>query len=68
MRRPGYRESVQWIAENDDTEFLNDENQEGYLSVTASLVQDQFGVTTERLLADLRAAVARVIRRENKKD
>jgi hypothetical protein len=52
VKRPGYREAIEWIALNDDTEWLNAEY--GSPSVTACLVADLFGVTTERVTADLR--------------
>jgi len=55
LKRPGYREAIFWIAANDDTTWLNDE--EPIISVTAALVQDLFEVTEERLFGDLRRAV-----------
>jgi hypothetical protein len=57
MKRPGYREAIFWIAANDDTEWLRDEDP--ILSVTAALVQDLFGAETGRLITDLRRAVAK---------
>jgi len=54
MRRPGYREAVEWLAHNDDCYWLGDHDAHGLmLSVTASLVRDLFDVTDERLSADL---------------
>lgn len=58
VKRASYREACFWIARNDDTEWLR--NNEDTLSVTASLVQDLFGVTTERLLKDLRRELKKV--------
>lgn len=51
MKRPGYREAIAWIANNDDTEWLLDEF--GSISVTAALVADLFDVSEEKLRNDL---------------
>lgn len=51
MNRPSYKQALQWIADNDDTEWLRDEH--GCLSVTAALVADLFGVSDERIKKDL---------------
>lgn len=57
-RRVGsYQQAIEWIACNDDTDFLDDE-EEGLESVTLCLVADVFGRTTEEAIKDLRAAVA----------
>jgi hypothetical protein len=58
MKRPGYREALTWLVENDDTEWVtkdpNDPNDGGgALSVTAALVADMFGVDDERVRKDL---------------
>lgn len=52
-----YREAIRWLVNNDDTEWTADEN--GCASVTASLVADIYGRTTEEVTADLRAALAK---------
>ena len=58
MKRPGYREAVEWIAMNDDMDFLDDDSDFGIsLSVAASLVRDLFNVTDDKIIADLRRAV-----------
>lgn len=57
MKRAGYKEAIFWIVANDDTEWLKDE--ELVPSVTACLVQDLFGVTTEKVIADLRRETKR---------
>ena len=57
MKRPSYREAMQWIVLNDDTEWLTDEH--GSLSVTAALVADLFGVSDERVIKDLLREKAR---------
>lgn len=58
MRRPGYREAIDWLARNDDCYWLGDD--EPMISVAAALVQDLFDVDKERLMRDLRRALARV--------
>lgn len=57
MRRPGYREAIEWIAGNDDCYWLADESP--IISVTASMVRDLFDVTDAKLFADLRRACKR---------
>ncbi len=47
----GYKETLNWLLDNDDTEWLDDEN--GSPSVTLSLVADIFGKTTEQATKDL---------------
>lgn len=54
MRRPGYREAIEWLAGNDDCYWLNDD--EPMISVTAALVRDLWDVEDKRLIADLRKA------------
>lgn len=57
-RRCGtYRDAIDWIALNDDTDWLDDE--EGSESVTLALVADVFGRTVEEATADLRRALKR---------
>lgn len=58
MRRPGYREAIEWVAGNDDCYWLGDD--EPIISVCASMVRDIFDVAEEKLFKDLRAALARV--------
>lgn len=53
-----YRQAITWIAQNDDTEWVNDAPYVGP-SVTASLVADLFGKTDEQVVADLRRALNR---------
>lgn len=55
MVRASYRHAIQWLAHNDDNEWLTDEY--GSPSVTASLVADLFGLEIERVTKDLRRAV-----------
>ena len=55
-RRVGaYGSAIQWIALNDDTEWLNSEF--GSPSVTLCLVADVFGRSVEQATADLRNAI-----------
>lgn len=58
MRRPGYREAVEWIACNDDCYWLADADPP--LSVTAAMVRDLFGVDKERLIRDISRTLGRV--------
>lgn len=61
-RRVGsYPAAIQWIADNDDTDWLNADGVEtAYCeSVTLTLVADVFGRTLAEATADLRAALAK---------
>lgn len=53
--KPSFRAAIQWMADNDDTEWLSDE--EPTLSVTAALVADLFGAEHERVVKSLRRAL-----------
>lgn len=56
-----YRAAIRWIIDNDDTEFLDDEeNTDRTLSVTASLVADLFNKTDTQVWDDLVKAKAKV--------
>ncbi len=57
-----YKEAIEWIAANDDTEFLDD-GEAGHLSVTASLVVDLWGKDYDQVRKDL---VAELKRQERK--
>ena len=58
ITRPSYRRALQWIVDNDDTEWLDgDQNDDTPLSVTASLVADLFGHSDEKVERDLRKAL-----------
>lgn len=48
----GYKQAIQWIVENDDTEWVYDEN--GSISVTASLLADIFDRTTDEVTRDIK--------------
>lgn len=61
MKRPGYREAIEWLACNDDCHWLGDYDAHGpIISVSAALVRDLWGVSDEKLLKDLRAMLAKV--------
>jgi hypothetical protein len=47
----GYRAALRWLIANDDTSFLDSEEQ--YLSVTATLIADIYDRTDEEVLRDL---------------
>ena len=50
-RRGGYREAVQWIADNDGIEDCNEEEVSGFLTV--ALVADLFGVDQSTVARDI---------------
>lgn len=47
----GYRASLRWMVDNDDTEWARNDDP---VSVTAVLVADIFGVDDEKVRKDLR--------------
>ena len=51
--RASYRFGIAWMAENDDTDWLDDLTDHSP-SVTACLLADLFGKTTEQVARDLR--------------
>lgn len=55
--KPSFRAAIQWIADNDDTEWLADD--EPILSVTAAFVADLFGSDEARVIRSLRRAIAK---------
>jgi hypothetical protein len=57
MRAIGYRAAIQWLVDNDDTEWAKDD--EPAISVTAALISDIYGVTDERVTCDLRRALTK---------
>ena len=59
MKRPGYREAVEWLAANDDCYWLN-EPYEPIPSVSTCLVRDLFDVEESKLYADIRRALQRI--------
>ena len=58
-RRASYRQAIDWIADNDDTEWLRDLGDEVIPSVTASLMADVFLREIEAVVQDLRRALKR---------
>lgn len=60
--RPSFKQAVEWIAGNDDTEWVAGEPDSaiGCPSVTAALVADLFGYTTE----EVRAAIVKELTRQ----
>jgi hypothetical protein len=51
MKRPGYREAVAWVANNDDCYWTQDS--EPIISVTAAMVADLFDVPEAKVIADV---------------
>lgn len=61
LKRPGYREAIDWLARNDDCYWLGDRDALGpILSVSASMIRDLFDASEERLIADLRRKLKQV--------
>ena len=58
MKRPSYREAIRWMAYNDDTEWVEDD--EPFPSVTAAIIADLFDVDTDRVTADLRRQLTKM--------
>lgn len=52
-----YWQAIVWIAANDDTTFLETEQQPPAASVTLHLVADLWNVSTDEAIAHLRVAV-----------
>ncbi len=50
-----YGDCLEWIALNDDTEWLKDENP--MISVTGSMVCHLFGVSQKKFIVDLRGTL-----------
>ncbi len=62
MKRPSYRAAIQWLADNDDCDWLESPEpteREVSVSVSAALVADMFGKTDAEITADLRRVIAR---------
>jgi hypothetical protein len=57
MKRPGYRESIEWIAHNDDCHWTRDPDP--MMSVTAAMVRDLFDVPDAKVIADVTRAYAK---------
>lgn len=57
-----YNQAIEWIALNDDTDFLDD-TEVDTISVTASMVADLFSKDDETVVRDLRRALKRENRR-----
>ena len=51
MRAIPYKQAIEWMIRNDDTDFLDDEN--GCLSVTGSIVADIYGKLSVEVWEDL---------------
>lgn len=58
MRRPGYREAVDWLAGNDDCYWLADN--EPIPSVATCMIRDLFGVEDDKIYADIRRSLKRI--------
>lgn len=56
-RAQKYRAAIAWIAENDDTEFMHDEDPVAMASVTLAMVADLWSVPIEEAVKHLRKAL-----------
>ena len=62
MKRPSYRDAVDWLAQNDDnTEWPESID---LPTVAASLVRDIFDVTDEKLAADIKRRIKKLFGRK----
>lgn len=61
MIRASYKRAIQWLADNDDCEWLND-GPNASMSVSCALVADLFAVDDARVQRDLRAERSRPTR------
>lgn len=50
-----YQDAINWIAFNDDTDWLDEEH--GSISVTAALVVDLFHKDEKQVIKDIRKAI-----------
>lgn len=61
MKRPGYREAIDWLAGNDDCYYLvTSHDHEILMSVAATMIRDLFDVSDEKLQKDVRRALKRI--------
>ena len=60
LRRVGaYGTAIAWIVMNDDIDWLDADDEDPILSVTASLVAGVFARSDQEIVRDLRAAMKR---------
>lgn len=60
MLRPSYRRAIEWVALNDDPEWIDNHEQfQTGPSVAAALIADLFGKTDDQVRADLKRLVRR---------
>lgn len=57
-RQPSYADAIQWVAENDDTTFLDEEY--GVPSVAVDMISALFALDETKVIEDLRKAVRRL--------
>lgn len=58
MKRPGYREAVEWLAGNDDCYWLGDTDP--IPSLATCMIRDLFDVEEAKLYKDIRRALSRI--------
>lgn len=59
MRRPGYKDALQWLIDNEDLEFLDNGDP---ISISTSMTAHLFGRTDEEVITDLKKQQAYVER------
>jgi hypothetical protein len=55
-----YQDAIDWIAQNDDTSFLDEADERGcepIISVTVGMVRDLWNKSTEDVIRDLRKSI-----------
>ena len=57
--RPGYHEALSWVADNDDTTFLDDVMCEEIPSVTVVMISHLWNKDISEVIAALRRKVAK---------
>ena len=70
MKRASYRAAIYWIAANMDVEWVDADPATGLgtPSVEACLVEDLFGVTADKVRADLRRECVKLHRLPKRKE
>lgn len=59
--RASYHHAIQWMADNDDTEWVNSDDDDPIMSVTACMVADLFVKTDATVVHDLRKILSKKI-------
>lgn len=57
-----YADAIEWIVQNDDNEWLEEDDPVNFISVTACLIADVFGKDQQTVVADIQKGLARLDR------